>query len=122
MKDSARDIQKIPNIREIIATPAPPGIYFLVEGDEVIYIGQSINPIGRVISHALNGKKFSAAYTVPVFGGSMNQTEGALIRLFRPRENGHTQNGRRILKAPGYCFMDSLALESIGVLQKMEGS
>jgi hypothetical protein len=63
-----------------------PGVYFLVLGDQVVYIGQSVNPPMRVSQHRKN-KEFSNAFFIPVIKSELDAVEGALIRLMNPPLN-----------------------------------
>ena len=64
----------------------PPCIYFLIERNELVYIGQSIDVIARLRQHQ-NDKKFSAVYVLPVAAEDLDAVEAALIRRHRPPLN-----------------------------------
>lgn len=67
---------------------SPSGIYFLCEGDEVVYIGKAVNIANRIESHRSEGKKkFDAAYFVVVPLDILDVTEMALIKRLRPKYN-----------------------------------
>ncbi len=55
---SDTDIQSVINSREKIAENVPPscGVYFFKKGDEIIYIGKSVNLKARLLSHIENAK------------------------------------------------------------------
>lgn len=66
----------------------PAGIYFLVKGDEVVYAGQSVGPVARVISHRNEGaKNFDYAVFLPVPKERLDEVEGAFIRVLKPALN-----------------------------------
>lgn len=66
----------------------PAGIYFLVKGEEVIYAGQSVCPIARVIGHRAEGiKEFDYAVFLPVPKERLDEVEGAFIRVLKPPLN-----------------------------------
>jgi hypothetical protein len=85
--DAPACIREIPELIEI-PTGYPTGIYFLVHDDEVVYVGQSVNPTGRIATHTADERKqFDRAYMVPVPLSRLDDVESALIRLLRPRLN-----------------------------------
>ncbi len=64
------------------------GVYFLIDGDEVVYVGQSVNVAARILQHiADKTKQFSRACYVPVHPDDLDETERSLITLFAPRHN-----------------------------------
>lgn len=66
----------------------PCGVYFLLEGKEIVYIGQSIDCQKRVGTHIKEtAKQFDRACFVPVDRESLNEVEATLIALFKPRHN-----------------------------------
>jgi hypothetical protein len=73
-----------------------PCVYFLVQGAEVVYIGQSVNIGSRIHSH-LKDKRFDSVYYVRVHRESLDEFEGALIRALKPCLN-------RPNKAPSSIF------------------
>lgn len=92
-------IHNLKNLRELPYTLTIPGIYFLVKGDEIVYVGQSVNPIARVNSHQ-QGKGFERAYLLPVPRDRLDEVEAAFIRLFRPKLNGRHSSGAMCTSAP----------------------
>jgi hypothetical protein len=80
------------------------GVYFLLDGDEVVYVGQSVNVVGRVYQHS--EKKFDRAYYLYVVEDERIQVEDAFIRHFKPKYNGTKATevrdcDRAILKSAG---------------------
>lgn len=70
-------------------------VYFLVRDSEVVYVGQSTNPLTRVQSHA-DRVAFHRAFALPVPVEHLNAVEGALIRLFNPVHNAtHAYTGAK---------------------------
>ena len=64
------------------------GIYFLLRGQDIVYIGQSVDCFSRVSTHATNdGKDFNRACYVPVVKEELNDMENTLIALFKPEYN-----------------------------------
>lgn len=109
-------IREIPGVRPL-PFDVTPGVYFLISGiGEVVYIGQSVNPISRVNTHIKN-IRFSIAYFLPVPSDSLNSVEGALIRLFRPPQNGRVQGNGKTMTAPMEpIWGDNKTLEAIGMV------
>lgn len=83
-------ISNVKGLTELTHILYPPGVYFLVENDEVVYVGQSINPMGRIGQH-LRSKagKFDRVYFVPVPQFMLDAVEGGFIKLLSPRLNGN---------------------------------
>jgi hypothetical protein len=73
------------------------GVYLLLDGSEVVYVGQSGDIAGRVRTHRREGKKcFERAVWFPVFGGSERlRVEGILILLLTPKHNRSVALGLR---------------------------
>ncbi len=64
------------------------GVYFLIDGDEVVYVGQSVNVAARILQHiACPTKQFNRACYVPVHPDELDDTEKSLITLFAPKHN-----------------------------------
>lgn len=83
---------------ETVPEPDPPrfvGIYLLVDGEEIVYVGQSTNVIQRVSAHKANRNhhherwrtKWDRAFWMPVANDDLDDYEGALIRRLTPRYN-----------------------------------
>lgn len=70
----------------------PPGVYFLCLGKDVVYVGQSLNVLGRLSSH-IKEKNFDRVYLLPVPKQELDSVEGALIRLLKPPLNQRSKNG-----------------------------
>lgn len=109
-------IAEIKNLRQIPIHEYPPGVYFLINlQNEIVYIGQSLNPLGRLSEHRKT-KEFNRAYMVPVPSSSLNAVEGALIRLFKPPLNGGTMRDRcGAVMAPGVASEDEQVLEFLSI-------
>ena len=67
------------------------GVYFLLDGNDVVYIGQSVNVYVRISSHA--GKKFDRYAFIPCSIEALDRLESLYIHLLRPKLNGR-QNGK----------------------------
>ena len=76
-------------ITELTNLVQPPGIYFLCHADEVVYVGQSVNPLSRIESHRSDkNKKFDRIFFIPVPQFLLNSVEREFIAHLRPRLNG----------------------------------
>lgn len=86
-------------------TPAR-GIYFLLSGVRVVYVGQSVSVLGRLGQH-LRDKDFDSVVALPVGPDqSLDAIEGAFIRWLRPTLNAAgrgplTDEDRTVLAALG---------------------
>lgn len=69
-------------------TKASCGVYFLRQGDEIVYVGQSISVYNRVNQHR-SSKQFDSVTLLPCKPEQLNNLEGFFIRLLRPKLNGH---------------------------------
>ena len=98
--DAPVSIRGIENLRMLPHYNMTPAIYFLVENDKVVYIGQSCNPASRVRTHEDN-KVFDRVYVLPVPRSALNGVEGALIRLLQPELNGGDNRKPGYIPAPG---------------------
>lgn len=75
------------------------GVYFLFEGDEVVYIGQSINAYQRALNHSVGGRKpigwkkpikrkrFTSFAVFPVPIEKLRKVETDNINYYRPKYN-----------------------------------
>ena len=97
--DAPVSIREIENLRTLPHYNMTPAIYFLVEEDTVVYIGQSTNPASRVAAHG-STKIFDRGFILPVPRSALNGVEGALIRLLQPKLNGG-EGHKCGLQAPG---------------------
>jgi len=99
--DAPVSIREIENLRMMPHYNMTPAVYFLVEKDKVVYIGQSTNPASRVAAHD-NIKVFDRVFILPVPRSVLDGVEGALIRLLQPKLNGGERNQvNKGLQAPG---------------------
>jgi len=66
------------------------GVYFLLRGRRVVYVGQSINILARIATHAASEDKrgrWDAWAYVPCEARRLDAVEGEYIRRFRPPLN-----------------------------------
>ena len=75
------------------------GIYFLCEGNDVVYVGQSVNAGSRSTSH--RDKQFNSILILPVPEEKLNEIESAFIGLLKPKYNKTLhRSGNEIYHAP----------------------
>lgn len=70
---------------------AQSGIYFLVDKEDVVYVGQSVNVHQRIAQHT--EKQFDRYAFVPCDVGHLNILESLYIHCLRPRLNGNQSDG-----------------------------
>jgi hypothetical protein len=78
------------NIKNMIATTIEfariSGVYFLFDGDEIVYVGQSVNVLNRVTSHFYD-KKFDKVALLRVPEKDLLAIESIYIKKFLPKYN-----------------------------------
>ena len=75
------------------------GVYFLCDGKQIVYVGQSVNAGSRSTSH--RDKKFDAILILPVPEEQLNEVEAAFIGLLSPKYNKtFHRSGSEILHNP----------------------
>lgn len=97
---------------EICIPSAPCGIYFLVQGTEVLYVGQSQSILLRIGGHvAYCPRKFNRVLFIPVTADALDAEERKWIEHFDPPLNktGTRSNGpesetrvRRVMERRGF--------------------
>lgn len=93
-------LSAIPNLKQIPAYGYAPGVYFLCQGDEVVYVGQSVNVYARLAEHQRSKKEFDAVYMLHVPTIQLDDVESAFIHALRPRLQGRFGQGKGALHAP----------------------
>jgi hypothetical protein len=68
------------------------GVYFLIDGDRVVYVGQSVNVYARIASH--HDKVFERFAFIPCKRDVLDSLESLYIHIFRPPLNADT-HGRK---------------------------
>lgn len=64
------------------------GVYFLIDGNDIVYVGKSNNIVSRIGEHLHEKtKNFNRYYTHPNLNNSTYIMEELYIRLFRPKYN-----------------------------------
>lgn len=78
---------------EIMAGSMPrdggiPGVYFLIDGTKIVYVGQSTNVHARVYQHRIAlEKKFTRYFLLPCQPDELTALESRYIHLYRPKYN-----------------------------------
>jgi hypothetical protein len=72
---------------------AATGVYFLIEGDEVVYVGQSVNVYARIAQHA--AKIFDRYAFIPCSVDALDRLESLYIHFLRPKLNADQGNGAK---------------------------
>lgn len=82
-------IAGIINIQEVCMPDILCGVYLLFSGEQIVYVGKSINVVPRIFQHKREGQKvFDKAYFLPCHASKLDEIEGSLIYAFRPKYNG----------------------------------
>ena len=73
------------------------GVYFLINDNEVVYVGQSKNVIVRVAGHADDKfKVFNKVCVLSCGPANLDVLESAFIHKFRPRYNRQHSSGKMV--------------------------
>lgn len=100
---SISGLKKLP----ITVFQTPPGIYFLCQDAELVYIGQAVNAAKRLMSH-MGEKEFNKVYFISCHIDQMASLELALIRFYKPK-----LNKAAVQKNPS--ALDNNILENLGL-------
>jgi hypothetical protein len=73
------------------------GVYFLIDGDRVVYVGQSVNVYARIASH--HDKVFERFAFIPCKRDVLDSLESLYIHIFRPPLNAD-MHGRKQAPMP----------------------
>jgi len=66
------------------------GVYFLLDGDDVVYVGQAVSVYKRIAEHT--NKKFDRYAFVPCARDALDKLESLYIHCLRPPLNGVQAN------------------------------
>lgn len=64
-----------------------PCIYFLIHGNSIVYVGQSVQVLNRIHIHILDGKLFDHVTILPISKHIMTDVEQGYIYNINPRLN-----------------------------------
>ena len=70
------------------------GVYFLLDGDEIVYVGQAVNIYSRIAQHT--DKQFDRYAFVLCDVDMLDNLESLYIHVLRPKLNGNQTNGAKI--------------------------
>ena len=73
---------------------SPSGVYFLLSGNEVIYVGQAANVYARIGQH--KDKQFDRYAFVSCPTGALDVLESLYIHCLRPKLNGNHPAGGKV--------------------------
>jgi len=95
MQSSMRGINVIPaqikELGEVVAVnfiAYGPGIYFLMDHDEVAYIGKTKRVLSRLEEHKKAGKVFDAVFFMECEENHLSLVESLAIHFLKPSQNG----------------------------------
>lgn len=80
-------LRQVAGLRELTNELYRSGIYFLCLENELVYVGQSVNVIGRITSHVAS-KNFDRVFFLAWPPDDLTRIEAALIRALKPKLNG----------------------------------
>jgi hypothetical protein len=75
----------LPLYSHVAATPSC--VYFLLRGDEVVYVGQTVCLGSRLGGHRVDGRLFDRVFYVPVANDDLDEVETAMIARLQPKLN-----------------------------------
>ena len=73
--------------------PMVTGIYFLIDVNKVVYVGQSVNIFSRVSQHFNDKKQFTSFAYIVCEKNILDKMESLYIHLLKPKLNGLLNNG-----------------------------
>lgn len=86
---SARDRLLSPNevLSRSTASIFSTGIYFLILGDEIVYVGKSSNVGARIAEHSSRGRDFDRFHVILCLPDEADDLEQNYIKAIRPKQN-----------------------------------
>ena len=84
-------------LRECPPMDVPPCVYFLVEMETILYVGQSQNLPARLVQHRLAGRRWERVLFFPVPESELLNVEAHWIRTLHPRWNRGTPRRNGLL-------------------------
>ena len=69
------------------------GIYFLIKGSKVVYVGQSVHVYSRIASH--HDKEFDSFAYIPCDQELLDKLESLYIHVLKPERNGNHSDGKK---------------------------
>lgn len=80
-----------------IPHPQSSGVYFLIRGPEITYVGQAVDVLYRIARHRREGRRFDSFAYISCPAEQLDELEALYIRAFVPEENwslGTRRKGR----------------------------
>jgi len=71
---------------EMVNWRSGPCVYFLIDGDRVVYVGKSAKLVTRLVEH-MQDKRFDRVLYLRQPKSDLSRVESALIRYLKPRYN-----------------------------------
>ncbi len=65
----------------------PPCVYFLLQDNQVVYVGTSRNLAGRLVSHRQEGKRWDRVLYLPAPRDQLHEIEAEWVKALKPRCN-----------------------------------
>ena len=85
------------SVKDILASAEPyenvSGVYFLVCGGAVVYVGQSVAIHARIRTHISGGRVFDGVAYIKCAPEKLDLLESLYIHHINPEENGNSQHG-----------------------------
>lgn len=101
----------IRNFQTIVTPPKLCGIYFLMQGDQIVYIGQSHDLIQRAMLHRNEAtKEYDSVRYLECPAGILDELELTLILIFHPKYNSshyREDEGLQLAEFPGRARVPS---------------
>lgn len=102
------DYSQLSNVNKILSNKVGldeagvPCVYFLIDGSEIVYIGQTVNFLSRINSHKSDqDKKFDSYFTFNCESEHMDGLESFLIMYHQPKYNlSGSENSNRKFHIP----------------------
>jgi hypothetical protein len=69
------------------------GVYFLLDGADIVYVGQAVNVYSRISQHT--DKRFDRYAFVPCQIDALDKLESLYIHCLRPKLNGDKRDGAK---------------------------
>ena len=71
-----------------------PCVYFLMDGEECVYVGKTVSLPSRIYDHIKSEKKFESVYYLEISETEYEYIEGVIISSLKPKYNKQIENNR----------------------------
>lgn len=83
-----KELQGIKDLKICDNYRLPPCVYFLIDIEEVVYVGKSENLYARLTTHIIEGVKgFNRVFYITIPSINMNEVEMKFIKSLKPKYN-----------------------------------